>query len=241
MYIKQHIPNIITLCNLLCGCIGIIYLQPGDADLDIDLINKLTIASCFIYLAVVFDFLDGFVARLLHVKSDMGRELDSLADVVTFGVLPGLMLFKIVDLQSGIHPWLPYLTLMVPLASAYRLAKFNIDTRQIDSFLGLPTPAMALFISSIPFALKLFVPHVFIENPYVYLIIAFVLSGLMVSDLPLFSLKFASYKISDNLTRYLFLLISAALICFSGIWTISIIIILYVVLSIVSLFFERKI
>lgn len=241
MFIVKHIPNIITLCNLLCGCIGIIYLQPGDSGLEIALVEKLTVASYLIYLAVIFDFLDGFVARLLHVKSEMGKELDSLADVVTFGVLPGFMLFKIVDFQSGLHPWLPYLTLIVPLAAAYRLAKFNIDTRQNDSFLGLPTPAMALLVSSIPFAFNMFIPHSVVENPYVYVVVSILLSLLMVSELPLFALKFASYKLSQNIIRYSFLACSALLICFCGLWTLSIIIVLYVILSIINLFLPKKI
>lgn len=239
MFIK-HIPNVITLCNLLCGCMAIIYLQPGHTGLNIALVDKLTVSSYFIYLAVVFDFLDGFVARLLHIKSDMGRELDSLADVVTFGVLPGLMLFKVVDIQSGLHTWLPYLTLVIPLAAAYRLAKFNLDTRQTESFLGLPTPAAALFVSSIPFALNQFVPHTFMENPYVYVIVAIVLSVLMISELPLFSLKFSSYGFSENVMRYLFLLTSLVLISFCGLWSISCIIIMYVIFSVISLFLKQS-
>jgi len=137
--IKSHIPNTITLLNLFSGVMGIIWVLDG----------QLLYGAYFVLIAAGFDFLDGFVARLLKVQSEIGKELDSLADVVSFGVLPGIMLFTMVRDQAEL-PWLPYLTLIVPMLSAYRLAKFNLDTRQTDRFIGLPTPANALFISALP-------------------------------------------------------------------------------------------
>ena len=137
---KKHIPNALTSANLLCGMIGIVYVLGGE----------INFGAYFIFLAALFDFLDGFVARMLKVSSDIGKQLDSLADLVTFGVLPSFILFKMVESNTEI--WiLPFLVLIVAVFSAVRLAKFNIDERQSDRFIGVPTPANALLISTLPF------------------------------------------------------------------------------------------
>ena len=147
MNIKKHIPNVITLINLLCGCIALVFA----VDLNFDMVFY------FVALGIFFDFFDGFFARLFNVSSPLGLQLDSLADMVTSGVVPGFVMFHL--LQQSQNPLsnnliLPYLGFIITLGSCYRLANFNIDTRQTDSFIGLPTPANTLFIVSLPLVLK---------------------------------------------------------------------------------------
>lgn len=144
MYIKKNIPNAITCCNLLCGCLAIIQATNGN----------LLWAAYLVGMAAVFDFFDGFAARLLKVSSPIGKDLDSLADMVTFGVVPGIVMFKMIRLglrldKEGFdlieeNPWITYIVFMIPIFSALRLAKFNHDTRQTEAFIGLPTPANAI-------------------------------------------------------------------------------------------------
>ena len=156
---KKHIPNLITLLNLFCGSIAVIFAVE----------DNLFMAAVFVILGIVFDFFDGFAARILDVKSELGLQLDSLADMVTSGVVPGIVLFKLFERTAGSFPYaldfsltewndgttsfLPLIGLLVTLASCYRLANFNIDTRQTDSFIGLPVPANTLFILSLPLIL----------------------------------------------------------------------------------------
>ena len=140
MNLKAQLPNFITLLNLLSGVLGIIWVLEGQP----------LYGAYFVILAATFDFFDGFTARLLKVQSDMGKELDSLADVISFGVLPGILLYSLTESQTE-AAFLPYCTLIIPMLSAYRLAKFNLDTRQSDRFIGLPTPANALLLTTIPY------------------------------------------------------------------------------------------
>ncbi|CEN46406.1 Phosphatidylserine synthase (fragment) [Capnocytophaga canimorsus] len=147
---KKHVPNCITLLNLLCGCIAVIFAVK----------NQLQWAGLFVALGIFFDFFDGFFARLLHVKSDLGLQLDSLADMVTSGLTPGIVMFQLLSYSHFVEEntsltttLLPYFGLIITLASAYRLANFNIDSRQTTGFIGLPTPANALFILSLPLIL----------------------------------------------------------------------------------------
>src|SRR5688572_25544027 len=137
MYMIRHLPNFLTCCNLLCGCFGIVFL----------LEDRAVPAAYFVWVAGVFDFFDGFAARLLKVSSPIGRELDSLADMVTFGLLPGLIMYKLIGAHSDSDVF-PYIGFMMAAFSALRLAIFNIDTRQSDSFIGLNTPANTFFISA---------------------------------------------------------------------------------------------
>lgn len=224
MKIKSHIPNTITLLNLFSGVMGIIWVLDG----------QLLHGAYFVLIAAGFDFLDGFVARLLKVQSDIGKELDSLADVVSFGVLPGIILFVMVRDQSELT-WLPYLTLIVPMLSGYRLAKFNLDTRQSDRFIGLPTPANALFISALPhLAIEVEFIGSFLTLPWVIVGIAWFFAMLLISELPLIALKFKNFKIGDNKMR--FALIGIGLVSFSWMQLagIPLLILAYIALSILE-------
>jgi CDP-diacylglycerol--serine O-phosphatidyltransferase len=222
--IKSNIPNGFTLLNLLSGVIGIIWVLQGD----------ILSGAYFILISAVFDFFDGFVARILKVPSEIGKELDSLADLVSFGVLPGFILFKMAELQSNLE-WLPYFTLIVPLLSAYRLAKFNLDTRQSDQFIGLPTPANALFICTLPY-LAISVPQigVWLNLPLVLVIIAWVMAILLVSEIPMIALKFINYSFNPNVFRYTLLAIGVLLISFLGLAGIPWVILAYIGLSLIE-------
>lgn len=230
MNIKAYIPNALTCSNLVCGCLGIIEVLEGN----------LIWAPYLIWLAAFFDFLDGFAARALKVSSPIGGELDSLADMVTFGVLPAMLLFKMIAMAT-VTAWVPYLAFVVAIFSAIRLAKFNVDTRQTTSFIGLPTPANALFISSFPLilgqspdALLGGLRYDFIANPYFLISIAFALSFLLVAELPLFALKFKNYTWADNKLKFIFLLVSVVLIFILKFVAIPLIIILYILLSLIK-------
>ena len=221
MKFLKHIPNGLTLLNLLSGVIGISFVLNG---------NVLS-GAYFIVLSAVFDFFDGFAARLLKVSGELGKQLDSLADCVSFGVLPGFILFQLTS-EATNSTYLPYLTLIVPLMSAMRLAKFNIDTRQSDRFIGLPTPANALFISTLPYLAEkwLFIENS-LSNPWTLIVIAWVFSILLVSEIPLIALKFKNFSLSDNVFR--FVLIGLGIICIAwlGLGGIPIIILAYLGLS----------
>lgn len=241
MKIKKHIPNLITLGNLFCGTIATIYAVQAD----------FVFAGLFVILGIVFDFFDGFAARLFKVSGELGRQLDSLADMVTSGVVPGIIMLKLIEVNTinasnsffdnsiiGIS----LVGLVLTLGACYRLAKFNIDTRQSDSFIGLPTPAMSLFVISLPliqeysnieFALNL------ITNNYFLITITILLTYLMNAQLPLFSLKFKDYSIKNNLIKYVFLIASLLMIVFLQYISIPLIIIVYVVLSVISNFSKK--
>ena len=240
MQIKKHIPNTITLFNLASGLLAIIAIFKGYYDE----------AFLFVCLGIFFDFWDGFFARKFKVSGELGLQLDSLADVVTSGVVPGLMIFKLLqDIQeddTSIYyltedfyymGFVPYLGFIITLASAYRLAKFNIDTRQTDSFIGLPTPANALFIMSIPM-IQFDGTHEWLVNalfnPFVLLIISLVSAYMLNAEIPLFSLKIKDFSWDKNKLQVFFLTIAATLLLFLGFTALPIIILLYVVLSIVN-------
>lgn len=235
---KKHIPNFITTLNLFSGCIGII----------LALQYRIDYAAYFIGLAALFDFLDGMAARLLNVKSEIGKELDSLADVVSFGVLPGIILYQLMANSPNIPVAGSYISifsliaLIIPILSAVRLAKFNLDTRQTNSFIGLPVPANAIFLGSLPlikmqagFGDSLSWLTVITDNYYILAFIATGMSLLLVSEIPLISLKFRNLKFSDNKPQFillLFALISFILLTFTA---IPLIILAYILLS---LFFK---
>ncbi|MEB2782120.1 CDP-diacylglycerol--serine O-phosphatidyltransferase [Algoriphagus sp. C2-6-M1] len=224
MKIKSHIPNAITLLNLLSGVIGIIWVINGN----------IVSGAYFIILAAVFDFFDGFAARLLNVQGELGKQIDSLADLVSFGVLPGMILFQMAQVNSNIV-WLPYLTLIVPLLSAVRLAKFNLDTRQSDKFIGLPTPANALFISTLPcFAIEWPWVGTWLTSPFFLVVIAWVFSILLLVEIPLIALKFKTYSLIDNKFRYALLAIGLGLILLFGLAGIPLVILAYLGLSLVE-------
>ena len=246
MQIKKHIPNTITLFNLASGLLAIIAIFIGYYDE----------AFLFVCLGIFFDFWDGFFARKFKVSGELGLQLDSLADVVTSGVVPGLMIFKLLqDIQeddTSIYyltedfyymGFVPYLGFIITLASAYRLAKFNIDTRQTDSFIGLPTPANALFIMSIPM-IQFDGTHEWLVNalfnPFVLIIISFVSAYMLNAEIPLFSLKIKDFSWDKNKLQVFFLTIAATLLLFLGFTALPIIILLYVVLSVVNNMFLAK-
>ncbi len=196
--------------------------------------GHLEYGAYFILLATVFDFLDGFVARMLHVHSEIGKQLDSLADLVTFGVLPAFIMFQWIS-QVSHAPFLPFIALIIGVFSAFRLAKFNIDERQSDRFIGVPTPANALLISGLPFlAVRFPVIGDFIENPIVLIAISLIMSLLLVIEMPLIALKFKNYSLADNIFRYLVLLIGVISLILLGLAGIPIVIISYIALSVLE-------
>ena len=197
---KRQIPNMLTLANLLTGTTGIIFLftRPEWA------------AAWFIWMACVFDFLDGFAARALKVTSPIGKELDSLADVVSFGVLPSLFMFQFLEKSDvGSAVWI---ALLLAAAAAWRLAKFNTDSRQTMGFLGLPTPAHALFITGLPFLIN--VAGIESFSLWIGLASVITMSWLMISELPLPALKFKSFSWKENQFTYLLIAVSLILIVF---------------------------
>jgi len=245
---KKHIPNTITLGNLLSGTIGAIAAVNGNFE----------IAALSVAIGVVLDFFDGFFARMLNVSGELGKELDSLADMVTSGVVPGIVMFSLLQenalslfeksadtlhLASFSTGYLPYFGLLLTLAACYRLAKFNIDTRQTDSFIGMPTPAMSLFVVSLPL-IPMYSDNQFfidlIQNNYFLVGITLVLSFLMNAEIPLFSLKFKNYAIKENMLKYVFLILSLGMLLVLEVIAIPLVIILYVVLSIGSNLMNKK-
>ena len=224
--IKRQIPNLITLCNLACGVLSVfaalVWVSP-------------TQAALLICLGILFDFFDGMTARLLKVSSPMGKELDSLADVVTSGVAPAAILYRLTEASLGDlgTPWLAVAFLFIPLFAAYRLAKFNLDNRQSHSFLGLPVPSQALVWVGV--ALTYDRP-----SAIAVLVVSLFLDILMVSELPLFSPKFNFKDLSwkTNSVQYIFLIVCAVIIALLRDWiAISAIILWYIILS---LFTQRK-
>jgi CDP-diacylglycerol---serine O-phosphatidyltransferase len=230
---KRHIPNALTCANLLCGCVGIVEVFH----------NNMLLSCALIVLAAVFDFLDGFVARLLKVSSAIGKELDSLADVTTFGVLPAIIIYQLLlrSIPDLTTIWIPYLAFLIAICSALRLAKFNIDPRQSDSFIGVPTPANALLIASLPFIAEYYpVWEPYIINTTHLLLLTGVMSFLMVSELPLFSLKFKSYGWWGNEVRYFFLIASLILLLLLGVVAVPLVIGLYIITSGVAHLAQRN-
>lgn len=189
----------------------------------------------FVLIAAGFDFFDGFAARLLKVQSDIGKELDSLADVVSFGVLPGLILFEMTESAVEADVLLPYLTLIVPMLSAYRLAKFNLDTRQSERFLGLPTPANALFLSTLPHLTYQW-PALgnWITSPVALIILAWIFAILLVTEIPLIALKFKSFSFSKNIFRYSLIFLSLVFFAWLQLAGIPLVILAYIGLSVIE-------
>ncbi|MBR4312140.1 MAG: CDP-alcohol phosphatidyltransferase family protein [Bacteroidaceae bacterium] len=226
---RRHIPNTITCCNLLSGCIAATYAFEG----------VYPIAFAFIIAGAVFDFFDGLSARALKVSSPIGKELDSLADVVTFGFAPATMVFswlrECADMHLDMLPAfaMPFLAFLLVAFSALRLAKFNVDERQTSSFIGLPTPANALFWG----ALVIGSHDVIVSHPYGWiLVVALVLlfSWLLVAEIPMFSLKFKSLAWKANRIAYTFLLVSIVLLLLLGLTGLSAVIGWYIILSILT-------
>lgn len=239
--IKQ-IPNIITSLNLLCGCVAIMFAVSGD----------LVSASFFAFAGIFLDFFDGLAARVLNAQSQVGLQLDSLADVVTSGVLPGIVMvqllsealtgtslditaiFSSTSNNTSIESYLPFIGLLIAVASGYRLAKFNVDTRQTTSFIGLPVPANTLLILSLPLIISFQASQQITEvilTPWFLIIITLVSCVLLNAEIPLFGLKFKTWNFKDNAVRYLFLISSILLLVVLKFIAIPIIIFLYILVS----------
>ena len=219
MSVLRHIPNALTCANLICGCLGIISLFT----------NKIE-SAYFIWAACVFDFFDGFAARLLKVTSPIGKELDSLADVVSFGVLPALAMYTWIGNTTG--QYLPLVAILIAVFSALRLAKFNIDETQSDSFIGMPTPANALFISALPFLPDAL--HSWVFLPASLLTITVIFSLLLVAPIKLLALKFKHFGWQGNQLRFTFLIMSLLLLFLFRAGAIPFIILFYVGVSLGS-------
>jgi CDP-diacylglycerol--serine O-phosphatidyltransferase len=242
---KKHIPNLITSLNLLCGCLAILFVVSGD----------LVIASLLVIIGLFFDFFDGLAARLLHVQSEIGKQLDSLADMVSFGVVPGLVMFQLLNkailpqaLETGFEnaeiingleagmSFIPFIGMLIIIASAYRLAKFNVDSRQTDSFIGLPTPANTLLIISLPLIFQFqYTPFIesIIFNQWFLIGVTIISSFLLNAEIPLFALKFKTWDVASNKIRYAFLAICILAIILLKFIAIPFIIILYILMSLI--------
>ena len=227
--IIRNIPNTITSCNLFCGCIASYWAFQGNYKL----------ALLFIILGAVFDFFDGMTARLLHVSSPIGKELDSLADDVTFGLAPAAIifsLFKEVHYPAFLAPIadiMPYAAFLIAVFSALRLAKFNLDERQTSSFIGMPTPANALFWGSLTVGANDFLTSTSFNAIYL-LILVIIMSLLLVAELPMFSLKFKNLSWQQNKVSYIFLIVSIPLLIIFQLSGFAAVILWYIVLSVLT-------
>lgn len=221
---KKHIPNTITCCNLISGCIATYYAFQGD----------FLMALLFIIIGAVFDFFDGMSARLLGVSSPIGKELDSLADDITFGFAPSAIVFGFLSpLTSHLTPLIAFLAFIMAAFSALRLAKFNLDERQALGFIGLPTPANALFWGSLIVGLQ---QHdvAFSGMEWVILVGTFISSYLLIAEIPMFALKFKHWGWKGNEIKYIFVLSCIPLLLFLGVSGFAAIIAWYVVLSVIA-------
>ena len=228
MNIKKHIPNLITLLNLFCGCIALIFASRLNYEM----------AFLFVCLGIFLDFFDGFFARLFNVSSPLGLQLDSLADMVTSGVVPGYVMFLLLsgaENADSNYDFLPYLGFIITLGSCYRLANFNIDTRQTDSFIGLPTPANALFILSLPMIKdgSSLIGLEILINPYILLAITVFSAFILNAEIPLFSLKVKEISFKKSMVQIIFLIVSLLLLIFFGYAGIPLLICTYILLSVI--------
>ncbi|WP_223549246.1 phosphatidylcholine/phosphatidylserine synthase [Aestuariivivens sp. NBU2969] len=244
---KRHIPNALTLLNLFCGCIGVIYAVNS---------NFVT-AAFFVFLGVFFDFFDGLLARKLKVQSELGLQLDSLADLITSGLVPGIVMYKLLELTLGevtfdsscgswdtVISWngleyslLPLLGLFITLASAYRLANFNIDTEQQTYFKGLPTPANAVLILSLPLIMEFQnndILNAIILNKWFLIAMTLLSCYLLNSGIKLFALKFKTFGFKENATRYIFVLLCIVLLIVLQFAAIPLLTLLYIIMSVLD-------
>lgn len=239
---KQHIPNAITLLNLLCGSIAAIFAVNG----------YFVYAAFFVFLGIFFDFFDGFFARKLNVQSELGLQLDSLADMVTSGLVPGIVMYKLLGLTLNTseinNDWgvgnfetnisiLPFFGLLITLGSAYRLAKFNIDEEQQSYFKGLPTPANALLVLSLPLIMEFQnsdAMNTIILNKWFLIGLTLFSCYILNSNVKLFALKFKDYGFKANATRYVFMVLSILTLIILQFAAIPVIILLYIAMSVLD-------
>ena len=233
---KKHIPNFITSLNLFSGCVAIVMAFEG----------AFLWVVFWVIIAAIFDFLDGMAARVLNAPSKIGKELDSLADVVSFGVAPAVAVFimlrsytSYLESLATIQSYIPYLAFIIPIFSALRLAKFNIDERQTSSFLGLPTPANALFWISYVYGMY----NISTTNNFMLfltLLLIIVLSLLMVSEIPMFSFKLKNMQLKGNEKPLLLSVCAITLLLLCGVSGLAWTVLLYILISIVSVQLQRK-
>lgn len=248
MAIKNHIPNIITLFNVLFGSIAVIFAANGN----------FVMASFFVFLGIFFDFFDGLVARKLDVQTELGIQLDSLADMITSGLVPGIVIFKLISLTvnpsdafiieewnsyfsfSGLKPsLLPFIGLLIPMASAYRLGRFNLDEDQQTYFTGLPTPANTLLIVSLPLILEFQnndIMNSIILNKWFLVGLTLVSAFLLNANIKLFALKFKDWSFKGNSIRYIFLLLSFVMLIVLQFAAIPLIVLIYILMSLLNNF-----
>jgi len=243
MNITKQVPNIITSLNILCGCVAILFATSGD----------LITASFFVFLGIFFDFFDGLAARLLKAQSEVGLQLDSLADVITSGVAPGIIMYQMLNLSYfhqmqtltetfsldgwniGFNNYMPLIGLLITVASAYRLAKFNVDTRQTSGFIGLPTPANTLLILSLPLILQFQYSELaesIILNKWFLIGMTLISCILLNAEISLFALKFKTWDFKSNAVRYVFLILCVVLLLLLKFLAIPFIILIYILLSV---------
>lgn len=216
---KRHIPNFITCLNLLSGCIGVVFALAAQPQ----------VAAYCVVASGIFDFLDGLVARALRVKSPMGKELDSLADVVSFGLVPGAIWYTLLDTALPENGYLPYLGFVVTVFSAIRLAKFNIDDRQTTDFIGLNTPMNAFYVVSLPFIAETY--GSIIHHPAFLLGNIALTSALLVSNIRLFSLKLESRSWQKNKWKFIFIILSAVWVGLLKFAAVPVVLVLYFLFS----------
>jgi CDP-diacylglycerol---serine O-phosphatidyltransferase len=242
------IPNLLTLLNIICGCIAVILALENK--------SYMVYSALFIGLASIFDFLDGMTARLLKSFSLIGKDLDSLADMISFGIAPGVIMYQllkmsfygddyILNISELSKIWILLIALLIPVFSGLRLAKFNIDDRQSDSFIGLPTPPNSILIASLPVIL-FFYPenqlyHNIVLNPVFLITLTIFESFMLISEFPMFSLKFKNLQFSKNKIRYIFLGISLILIILINVVAIPLIIFIFILLSAINNIIKPKV
>lgn len=245
---KKHVPNAITTLNLICGCLAITNAFTGE----------LYVSAILIFVGTILDFMDGAAARLLKVSNPLGEQLDSLSDMISFGLAPGIILFQYVNYLHAENPsdlissysWIPYLAFFIPVFSSFRLAKFNIDTRQTDGFLGLATPANAGFFI---FIVLIYhypdLPQIIntknivlplISNPITMLVLGIIFSFLLVSEIPMVSLKAKSLRWTGNELRFTFLGLFFLLFIFLNITAFPVILLIYIIWSTILSFSSKK-
>ena len=248
----KQIPNLFTLLNLIFGCIAIVFiLQTGENIVQLDdtgasqvfLPEKIWMGSLFIFGAAIIDFLDGFLARLLRSNSEMGKQLDSLSDVVSFGVAPSMILYQLLRISFAqeeggldVSVWVLFPAFIFAAAACWRLAKFNISTNQINSFRGVPSPAAALVVASLP--LIIFYQYLGVQalliNKWILYFIILLLSFLMVGNASLMAMKFKDFSVKNNLLKYVLILLSVVCILFLKWLAVPVIFILYLAVSFFS-------
>ena len=240
--LKSIIPNSLTALNLFCGCLAVLAF----------LYDAFLLGVILIFVAALADFFDGFAARLLNVQSELGKQLDSLADMISFGFVPGIIMFKalIGDKSSDINQliqsdnYLPFIGFIITVFSGFRLAKFNIDKRQTTSFIGVPTPANTLFFLTIPLIWINEQPgdlaYELSRNIYLLCSLTFIFSYLLIAELPLIALKFKGFTFKKNIARYSLLALSAISIVLFGYLSIPIILLIYILISILESIFIKS-